>query len=215
MLIGVVGFIGSGKGTVGDHLHRELKFYRDSFAKPLKDAVSIIFGWDREMVEGITDESREWREQIDPYWSDVIRRQVSPRIILQEFGTECIRNIFHSNVWSASLIKRYEQNNFEDTVITDCRFKNETKSIHDAGGHIICVTRGDWPEWYEEYVDLWRDDNWYEIDKLRDKGIIPHLSETDLIGENSDFYINNNGTIIDLEHKIDNIIHIIDTAEKI
>ena len=118
MLIGVVGFIGSGKGTVGSYLYRK-GFYQDSFAKPLKDAVSIIFGWDRELLEGVTDESRDWREQVDPYWSEVIGREITPRLVLQQFGTECIRNVFHANVWSASLIKRYEANNFEDTVITE------------------------------------------------------------------------------------------------
>ena len=41
MLIGVVGFIGSGKGTVGDLLEQK-GFVKDSFAKPLKDACAAL-----------------------------------------------------------------------------------------------------------------------------------------------------------------------------
>jgi len=37
MLIGVVGLIGSGKGTVADRLEHKHKFRKDSFAKSLKE----------------------------------------------------------------------------------------------------------------------------------------------------------------------------------
>ncbi len=52
MLIGLVGLIGSGKDTVAERLVSHHGFVRDSFAKSLKDAVSNIFSWDREMLEG-------------------------------------------------------------------------------------------------------------------------------------------------------------------
>jgi len=50
MLIGVVGLIGSGKGTVADRLADKHGFRKDSFAKSLKDAVSTMFNWDMEML---------------------------------------------------------------------------------------------------------------------------------------------------------------------
>jgi dephospho-CoA kinase len=59
MLVGVVGLIGSGKGTVADRLAQKHNFRKDSFAKSLKDAVSSMFNWDREMLEGKTDEHGE------------------------------------------------------------------------------------------------------------------------------------------------------------
>ena len=43
MLIGVVGLISSGKGTVADRLEQKHNFRKDSFAKSLKDAVSSMF----------------------------------------------------------------------------------------------------------------------------------------------------------------------------
>ena len=54
MLIGLVGLIGSGKDTVAERLVTHHDYKRDSFAKSLKDAVSSMFNWDREMLEGNT-----------------------------------------------------------------------------------------------------------------------------------------------------------------
>ena len=68
MIIGICGLIGSGKGTVADVLVDQ-GFKKVSFADRLKDGVSTIFGWDRAMLEGDTDESRQWREQRDDFWS--------------------------------------------------------------------------------------------------------------------------------------------------
>ena len=68
ILIGVVGFMGSGKDTVADMLI-ERGFIKDSFARTLKDAASALFGWDRDMLNGTTNESRKGREQPDPYWA--------------------------------------------------------------------------------------------------------------------------------------------------
>lgn len=207
MLIGVIGFIGSGKGTVGDYLVEKYNFKNDSFAKPLKDAVSIIFGWDRILLEGITKESREWREKKDNYWSSVIGEDISPRLVLQLFGTECIRKVFHPNVWSASLIKRYEKSGMKNTVVTDCRFKNEIEAIKNVGGYIIRVKRGNEPEWYNNYLSLLKEENFYMIEKLREEGKLPHVSETDWIGSDFDIIIENNGTLNDLYKNIDKNIN--------
>ena len=55
MLIGLVGLIGSGKDTVAERLVMNHNFRKDSFARSLKDAVSVIFGWDRQLLEGVTN----------------------------------------------------------------------------------------------------------------------------------------------------------------
>ena len=65
MIIGIVGLIGSGKDTMADYLVNVHGFRRDSFAATLKDAVSAVFGWDRDMLEGRSRSSRAWREQPD------------------------------------------------------------------------------------------------------------------------------------------------------
>ena len=45
MIIGVTGFIGSGKDTIADLLVTNHKFKRVSFASSLKDAAANVFGW--------------------------------------------------------------------------------------------------------------------------------------------------------------------------
>ena len=69
MIIGICGLIGSGKGTVSDYLVDEYGFEKISFADKLKDGVSAVFGWDRDMLEGDNSDSRQWREQEDEFWS--------------------------------------------------------------------------------------------------------------------------------------------------
>ena len=85
MLIGVVGLIGSGKGTVSDRLEQKHNFRKDSFAKSLKDAVSSMFNWDREMLEGKTDESRAWREKARCFLEQTIWQGCDPTLGLAIF----------------------------------------------------------------------------------------------------------------------------------
>ena len=70
MIVGFVGFIGSGKDTAADYLVNFHGYRRDSFANTLKDAVACVFGWDRTLLEGRTKEAREWREQVDLWWAE-------------------------------------------------------------------------------------------------------------------------------------------------
>ena len=51
MIIGLVGFIGAGKGTVADLLVERHDFTKESYANSVKDACATIFGWDRAMLE--------------------------------------------------------------------------------------------------------------------------------------------------------------------
>ena len=146
MIIGICGLIGSGKGTVGDILV-EQGFTKVSFADKLKDGVATIFGWNRAMLEGDTDESRQWREQPDDFWTQETGRNITPRIVLQEFGTECMRDGFDDSIW-VSLLKKQMLDNPGDYVIPDVRFRNEQDMIRELGGEIWRVQRGDVPEWY-------------------------------------------------------------------
>ena len=68
MIIGICGLIGSGKDTIADYLVEKHNFTKMSFADKLKDAVSQMFEWDRELLDGKTAASRKWREEPDAYW---------------------------------------------------------------------------------------------------------------------------------------------------
>jgi hypothetical protein len=185
MLIGVVGLIGSGKDTVSKRLEQKHGFRRDSFAKSLKDAVSAMFNWDREMLEGNGDDSRQWREQPDEFWSKKFGKTVTPRWVLQHFGTEVMRQHMHDAIWIDSCLSRYDG---QPTVISDTRFQNELKTIKENKGQIILVKRGELPT----------------REQMQDKGA--HKSEWDWMGWNFDHVINNDGTKEDLYKKVDDLV---------
>ena len=198
MLIGVVGFIGSGKGTVGDILS-DYGFIGDSFARPLKDAVSIMFGWPRELLEGDTELSRRWREEPDAFWSESFERSFSPRDALQLMGTEAGRQVFHQDLWVISLLNRARG---KDVVITDVRFQNEIKYIQENGGIVIRVRRGNDPVWYEEMSLLNTESS--RLEYMSKFNI--HRSEWDWVGCDFDYSIDNDGNISDLRKKIENVL---------
>ena len=141
MIIGICGFIGAGKDTAADYLVNFHGFRRDSFAATLKDAVAAVFGWDRDLLEGRTKEAREWREQVDTWWANRLDMpHLTPRWILQHWGTEVGRNSFHTDIWIASLENKLRHSQ-DDVVISDCRFPNEIRAIKNAGGRVIKIGR--------------------------------------------------------------------------
>ena len=149
MIIGIAGFLGSGKGTLGDILIQEYEFKAIAFADALKDAVAAIFKWPRELLEGDSVASRYFREQADPYWSDKFGYDVTPRYMLQLMGTEAVRDVFDPNLWVYVVEKTISEDPDSNYVITDMRFPNESKIIKRMGGHTIRVVRGPEPLWFE------------------------------------------------------------------
>lgn len=202
MIIGIIGNIGSGKDTIAEYLVSKYEYDRDSFAKPLKDAISAIFGWNRFLLEGQTKESREWREQVDEWWATRLDiPHLTPRWILQNWGTEVCRHGFHSDIWIASLEKRLSITT--KVVISDCRFNNEIDVLKQSGGKIIQVTRGMSSHWEKHEVAAANGDL-EAIQLLKELGI--HESEWAWRSAKPDFVIVNNGTIEELYEDIDRII---------
>ena len=195
MIIGICGFIGSGKDTVADYLVNFHEFRRESFASTLKDAVAAVFGWDRTLLEGRTKEAREWREQVDPWWAERLAMPtLTPRWVLQYWGTEVCRRAFHDDIWIASLENKLRTSK-DNVVISDCRFPNEIQSIRDAGGKIVWVQRGELPDWYDTAIEANLGHN-YAVQDLKMRKI--HASETAWVGTNFDTIIDNNRSIDDL-----------------
>lgn len=144
MIIGITGAIGSGKDTIAEYLIKHHGFKRLSFAGKVKDVAHVVFGWDRELLEGLTKESRAWREVVDPYWG------ISPRTALQRIGTEMFRAHIHPDTWVKAVVAQINAAPSHNYVITDCRFENEVRAITDYGGTIWSVERGVIPSWAEE-----------------------------------------------------------------
>ena len=194
MIIGICGFAGSGKDTIADYLQNIHQFRRESFAHTLKDAVASVFGWDRDMLEGRTRESREWREQVDPWWTERLGMTVTPRLVLQVWGTEVARKSYHDDIWIASLENKLRKTH-DDVVISDCRFPNEIKAIKAAGGIVIRVVRGAEPVWFELARTVnqgpTRNTAWRLSKNELEKHNV-HASETAWIGTDFDTVIDNN-----------------------
>lgn len=208
LVIGFVGFIGSGKDTAADYLVNFHGFRRDSFANSLKDAISHVFGWDRTLMEGRTKESREWREQVDTWWAERLKiPNLTPRWVMQYWGTEVCRQGFHDDIWIASVENRMRKTK-DNIVISDVRFPNEINAIHRAGGKVIRVKRGPEPEWYQDAVNVnaGPTNMSWAISKSKIEELKIHASETSWVGSNIDKIIDNNGSIDDLFRELEQLV---------
>ena len=190
MIIGMCGLIGTGKDTVADILVNNYNFIKVSFADKLKDGVATVFSWDREMLEGTTDESRTWREQKDEFWSRETNEHITPRLVLQMFGTDCMRNGFYNGIWVSIVKQQIINNPNKNFVIPDVRFPNEAKMIKEVNGEVWRICRGQDPQWFISYVK----DNIVPTDV--------HESEWQWAKLDFDCVIHNNDTIIDLKNQV-------------
>jgi hypothetical protein len=202
MIIGICGFIGSGKDTAADYLVNFHGFKRESFAATLKDAVAHVFGWDRDMLEGRTKESREWRETEDAWWTTRLGMSVTPRWILQYWGTDVLRQHFHDDIWIASLENKLRTAK-DNIVISDCRFPNEIRGLKQQGGRIVWIQRGITPHWYDIAAQANKGSanaqNW-----LTEQNI--HASEYSWAGTQFDTTIDNNKSIEHLYNQLKSLV---------
>jgi hypothetical protein len=208
MIVGVTGLIGSGKSTVANILATNYGFRKMAFADALKDCVSVIFSWDRILLEGETHESREWREQVDDWWANQLNiPNLTPRWVLQQWGTDVARKGFHNDIWIASLNRRL-QGIKDDIVITDCRFANELTAIKNAGGITVRTHRGPDPAWLQRAI--FANTSPHPIIKMESKTQLEelgiHASEYSSVGLDYDFALDNNGTIPELYEQVENIL---------
>ena len=205
MIVGITGFIGSGKGTVAN-MFVERGCSEDSFAAPLKDLTSSIFGWPRHLMEGDTVESRDFRETPDMFWTKKLGvPNFTPRLALQLLGTEVLRNHFDQDIWLNSLEYRIRKQNLGApcTVVSDARFRNELDLIKSMGGVVIWVQRGELPEWFD--IASQAHNNVVSRKIMQTKYRDVHESEWNWAGYPVDYIIDNNGTLEDLSKQVDDI----------
>ena len=200
-VISISGLIGSGKNTVANlicELSPNLNFQRISFAARLKDTIATLFHYDRDLLEGSSVLSREWRETQDSYWYNKSNGKIkSPRWILQQFGVE-IKKLFCEDFW-ASIVENEILNHLnQNFILTDTRFPDEIEMLKKHNTFFIEVKRGVQPSWYTLAED-------YNIGILMKKpeilNSIPE-SEWRWIGKVKYHTIYNNGSLDDLKKNV-------------
>lgn len=201
-VIGIVGWIGSGKDTAAEYIVNAYGYKRDSFASSLKDTLSTVFGWNRDALEGRTAESRKWRDTVDQWWATRLQMpDLTPRKMMQCWGTHICREHFHSDIWTAGLERRIA-NTQSNVVVSDCRFPNEVAAIQNAGGKIIWVRGATLPNWYGlavlAAIGCTKSQN--DLDMLN-----VHASEYMWVGTSIDHTVYNTGTLSDLYSALDKI----------
>lgn len=128
ILIGVCGYQGAGKDTIGKLLVEHYGFTRRAFADPLKDcALAALEGY-------ACDAARYVREH---GWDKAKRENPRFRRFLQRFGVG-VRDL-DADFWARITIDKIEPG--ERTVVTDVRFPNEVDRIRWKGGFIWRVDR--------------------------------------------------------------------------
>ncbi len=128
--IGLIGKKGCGKSTAAslllDKLDNNVRWL--SFADPLKNAATVIFGLSEEEMS-----DPELKETpLDRYPFE------SPRQILQKLGTEAVRS-----VWPDAWVEAWKQEaeGHDCTITDDVRFLNEAEAVRSLGGILIKIER--------------------------------------------------------------------------
>lgn len=194
MIIGINGYAGSGKDTVGKMIQeRGLDWEIKKWAGKLKEIASILTGIPAEHFEDQkfkdTLLGEEWGYYVEEFIEQGVYadrfKMMTVREFLQRLGTEGLRRGLHTNVWVNALMADYRGVDlfrarhpadpwlFPRWVITDTRFKNEAAAIKERQGYVIRINR---------------------------KGIRPinsHPSEIDLDDYEFDYVINNDSNDLD------------------
>ena len=127
-IIGFAGRKGSGKDTCADFLVNELGFQKQAFAAPLKNFCQQLFLLTDDQLWG------DKRDIIDT------RYQLTPRQLLQKFGTDFIRDQVSPTFWVDRFADWCKQQS-QSIVVSDVRFDNEVNIIKQLGGRVYRVER--------------------------------------------------------------------------
>lgn len=194
MIIGINGYAGSGKDTVGEIIKQlqpwdqwEIK----KFAGKLKEVASIILGIPTAMFE-----NQEFKKKDLPQMWSNHGMPMTVRDFLQKLGTDGLRDGLHPNIWVNALMMDYiEQvvnvmngegykleDRYPNWIITDCRFPNEARAIKNKGGILVRINRPGF------------------------NPINDHPSEIALDGWNFDEVIENDSDLLSLSNKVKAII---------
>lgn len=130
-LIGFCGYAQSGKDTAAKFLV-DRGFKRLAFADILRQS---LYNLNPLVVQG-----RRVQEIVDAVSWDVAKVEFPEiRELLQRMGTEVGRELYGENFWVDRVMSQVKSSG--DYVITDVRFPNEERAVHQAEGKVIRIVR--------------------------------------------------------------------------
>jgi hypothetical protein len=193
MIIGISGYIGSGKDTIANIIRdHDPRWEVVKFADKLKEVAAIILGVPRHNFEDrgyklseLPDEWNVWDKRptsgghdVEPFYNnDPVMRRMTVREFLQKLGTDAIRTGLHEDTWVNATMAGYDSKRTPPNwIITDVRFPNEFNAIKKRGGTMVRVFRHGMTS--------------------------SHISETALDTYEHDICISNKGNIDDLVDKV-------------
>jgi len=186
LLLGIIGPKGSGKSSLAraiqSCLNNPSMAHRMRFAGPIKRMVGqLLMEAGVEPVDEFIDGSRK-EEELAPFPVEGI----TSRSLMQTLGTEWGREVVGEDIWLGLTINkaRKARSMGKIAMIDDVRFPNEVKAVRWHGGSIIRVQR-DGCSW---------------------DGADAHASEGAIASVIPEWFVDNNGSLDDLETTADALL---------
>lgn len=176
MIVAICGYKRSGKDTIADYLAFKYNFKKMHIADPMKDVCAILFNLNYDQLHG------DLKDVKDVTWG------VTPRRIMQFFGTELMQNEIQGllpdvgrTFWIRSLCSKIK-NQSTPIVIPDVRFHHEINALRHE---------------FKNCVKL------IKVINNRVEQTDDHVSEKQWLEMQEDTIILNNGAYNDLYTQID------------
>jgi hypothetical protein len=187
----------NGKDTVSNYLAKKIGFNRTAFALAVKNVFCEAFGVDMQFIE-------EWkvRNECPPGFEMPVRKAL-------QFIGDGFRQI-QGSIWVDIAFRGM----LDRTVISDCRYPNELKRVHNEGGVNILLWRqgheNNDQNKSESYIRTVVD--WYvnhgKEGANQEICFDPNTgnAETDMGIRCVDIFLRNEGSVEDLYYKVDQIV---------
>jgi len=143
MILGLNGLKGSGKDTVAAYLIKEYGFERRAFADPVKKSLAGLFGVPYHKIDVYKNDPGIWVELTNGGNERLMNLPLTFREFIQRFATEAHRDVFGQDFWLDYTMPKNAFYSGRKIVVTDVRFSNEAKRVHDCGGSVIRIDRPD------------------------------------------------------------------------
>ena len=212
-LVGFVGLKRSGKDTAAQGLTTR-GWKRMAFADPLKEMSMKLRGAWVHVSESVLRENdidvasvmpgvggfAQYHHVIDALGMEKAKDLVPDvRTVFQALGTDCVRGTLGKRTWVDLTGQRVQEElaRGEAVALTDVRFDEEFTLVHDLGGIVIGVWRGDQDSFDRALADA-------SVGALR----ADHISETNAYSllQRADVVICNCGSVDDLHRSVWDIV---------